>query len=131
MVYVRDLMVRNPNTVHPEMTLAQVMELMDAVACRHLPVLENGLLMGMVSDRDVRMAANLPMLTQEVEVAEFMTMSPITIEASATVQEAARLLNDKSIGALLVLEQGSLVGILTVYDILDYVARMPELAKAA
>ena len=127
MVQVQDLMVRNPNTVHPEMALVQVADLMQDIACRHLPVLENGMLVGIISDRDLRMSrAHL----QNIEVAEYMTPDPITIAPDANVKEAARILNDNAIGALPVIEDGSLVGILTVYDILEYVIHLPEPATA-
>lgn len=123
MVRVRDFMIKNPNTVHPDMSLVQVVNLMQDVACRHVPVLENGMLVGIISDRDLRLStANM----QNMEVAEFMTPDPITIAPDASVKEAARILNDNVIGALPVVEDGSLVGILTVYDILEYVARLPE-----
>jgi len=123
MTRVRDLMIRNPNTVHPDTSLAQGVELMQDVACRHLPVLENGMVVGIISDRDLRTSgANM----QHMEVAEFMTPDPITIGPGASVKDAARMLNDNAISALPVIADGSLVGILTVYDILEYVIRLPE-----
>lgn len=123
MVPVRDLMIRNPNTIHPDMSLMQAAELMQDVACRHIPVLENGMLVGIISDRDLRMSrAHM----QNVEVADYMTSDLITIAPDASVKDAARMLNDNAVGALPVIEEGSLVGIITVYDILEYVIRMPE-----
>jgi acetoin utilization protein AcuB len=134
-MFVRDLMTINPNTVHPDMPLSQALDLMNDVTCRHLPVLENGMLIGMISDRDLRLAANMPMLDptnmsrlkiQTMDVGEFMTPDPITITSTATVQEAASTLNQFTISALPVLDDGLLVGIITVYDILDYVAHLPD-----
>lgn len=140
MPLVRNLMTRNPNTVHPNMSLLQVLELMNEVACRHLPVLENGMLVGIITDRDLRLAVNVPAFNlalehqpdlDAMEVGEFMTVDPYSIEPDATVQEAAKLLNQHAIGSLPVLENGSLVGILTDYDVLAYVARMPDLVLRA
>ncbi len=132
---VRDLMTINPNTVHPDMPLSQTVALMNDVTCRHLPVLENGMLVGIISDRDIRLAVNTLVVDptdmsllkiQSLDAGEFMTPDPITITSTATVQEAASTLNQFTISALPVLDDGLLVGIITVYDILDYVARLPE-----
>ena len=55
-----------------------------------------------------------------------MATDPVTANLSTTVQQAAQWLNANNIGALPVVEDGVLVGIVTIYDILDYVAQMPD-----
>jgi len=136
MVLVRDLMVINPNTIHPDTPLSQVLQLMRDVGCRHLPVLENGFLVGIISERDVRLAVNVPALDldavrsyemREIAAGQIMSPDPITVDPDSTLQQAAQWLNANEIGALPVLDDGVLVGIITVFDILDYVAGLPEL----
>ena len=135
MVLVRDLMVINPNTIHPDTPLSQVLELMRDASCRHLPVLENGILVGIISERDVRLAVNIPALDMEtvrsdemraMTTGEIMAPDPITARPDSTIQQAAQWLNANTIGALPVMDNGILVGIITVFDILDYVAGLPE-----
>ena len=137
MVLVRDLMTRNPNTVHPEMALQQALDMMYELDCRHLPVLKDGELVGIITDRDMRLAAKTPALDldavdpvefRKLHVNEFMTTEPITVAPDMTVQYAAGILNQYAIGAVPVIADEVLVGILSEYDILDYVSRMPELA---
>ncbi len=139
MIFVSDLMVINPNTVHPDTPLSQVLQLMRDVACRHLPVLENGILIGIISERDIRLAVNVPALDmdavrsyemREMTVGEMMTPDPITADPTSTLQQAAQWLNANTISALPVVDDGVLVGIITVFDILDYVAGLPELVAA-
>lgn len=135
MVLVRDLMVTTPNTVHPDTPLSQVLELMRNVGCRHLPVVQHGLLVGIISERDIRLAVNIPVLDMDVvrsheirdmTAGEMMSAEPITAEPDSTLQQAAHWLNINDIGALPVMDEGVLVGIITVFDILDYIAGMPE-----
>ena len=135
MVLVSDLMITNPNTIHPDIPLSQVLKLMRDVGCRHLPVLENGFLVGIVSERDVRLAVKIPALDiedvgshqiRDISAGEIMATDPVTANLSTTVQQAAQWLNANNIGALPVVEDGVLVGIVTIYDILDYVAQMPD-----
>lgn len=130
MPLVRDLMIGNPNTVHPDAPLSQVLQLMRSVGCRHLPVLENGSLVGIVSERDVRLAAQVFVRNMEevqndempeITAREIMETDLITAGSGSTMQEAARQLNANDIGALPVVDNGILIGIVTVYDILDYV----------
>ena len=137
MVLVRELMTVNPNTIHPNMSLIQALDLMADVACRQLPVLENGLLVGIITDRDMRLATRTPAFDldsinrsefNKIEVSEFMTPDPLAIDPDAPIQEAAKILNQNGIGALPVVEGGILLGILTVYDILDYVSKLPSIA---
>ncbi len=139
MVLVRDLMITNPNTVHPDAPLSQVLQLMRDVGCRHIPVLENGILVGIISERDIRLAVKAPVFDLDqvrgdqirgMAAGEIMAADPITANLDSTLQQAARWLNSNEISALPVVENGVLVGIVTVYDILHYIANLPELALA-
>ena len=58
MLSVSDLMTAVPNTVTPQTTLRQVIEVMKSQSCRQLPVLRDGKLVGIITDRDVRLVMN-------------------------------------------------------------------------
>ena len=77
MLSVNDLMTAIPDAVTPQTTLRQVIEVMKSQACRQLPVLSDGKLVGIITDRDVRLVMNSPLLLhgrwQDEEILDEMT----------------------------------------------------------
>lgn len=121
---VRRIMNKEVITVSPEMSLWEALNLVNTKGVRHLPVVVDGKLEGIVSDRDLRSASppyiqvdNLEIMTGTL-LKHIMHRDLITIHPLETIDEAARLLYDHRIGCLPVLQQGELVGILTQSDIL-------------
>ena len=125
---IRELMTGGLITVRPETSVQEARDLMRKETIRHLPVIgPGGVLAGIVTDRDVRL--NLPsratsLSAQEIghllarlTVGEIMTRSVITIGPDAAARDAAQLMLDHKIGALPVLDDGHLVGIITETDI--------------
>lgn len=138
MLTVNELMTVIPNTVTPQTTLRQVIELMKAQACRQLPVLDNGKLVGIITDRDVRLVMNSPLVLhgrwQDEEILDnitaenCMTPDPMTIAPDTPAYQAANMLSIYKFGALPVVDNGVLVGIITVTDFLNYFAmQQPEM----
>lgn len=98
-------------TVPPDMPATEAVALMRRAKLRHLPVVDGtGRLVGIVSDRDLRRPAST--------VGEVMTPNVLTIGASTDVRHAARLMRERKIGSLPIVEDGKLVGILTETDVL-------------
>ncbi len=137
MLTVNDLMTIIPNTVTPRSTLRQVIELMKTQACRQLPVLVGGKLVGIITDRDVRLVINSPLILhgrwQDEEILDTvtaedcMTPDPLTIPPETPAYQAANMLSIYKFGALPVVDDGVLVGIITVTDFLNYFANQhPE-----
>jgi len=103
---------------------------------RRIPVLDEGSLVGILSERDLRMAMNSPVVVHErtqddflldsVRVGSCMTTEVITVTPEDTLLHAARLLKHYKIGGLPVLDQGNLVGILTESDLLAYLVECLE-----
>lgn len=132
MLTVNDLMTVIPYTVTPQTTLRHVIELMKTEGCRQLPVLENGKLVGIVTDRDVRLVMNSPIvlhgrwqdeeLIDKVTAESCMTPSPMTVAPETPAYRAAAMLSIYKFGALPVVDGDTLVGIITVTDFLDYFA---------
>jgi CBS domain-containing protein len=99
---------------------------------RHLPVLEDGRLVGMLSQRDLFHAALSTALNfgskaqkeflKTVPVKEVMTDEVLTIDPNADVKEAARCMIEHKIGCLPVVENGKLVGIVSETDLLRVIA---------
>lgn len=133
MLTVNDLMTVEPLTVTLQTTLRDVIQLMKLEACRQLPVVDDaGRLVGMITDRDVRLAMNSPFVLHErwqdetlldTAMAEScMTPNPLTVTPDTPAYRAAEMLSAYKFGALPVVENGELVGIISVTDYLDHFA---------
>ncbi|HEX7128181.1 MAG TPA: CBS domain-containing protein, partial [Thermodesulfobacteriota bacterium] len=112
----------------PGTPVSEAKQVMERRRIRHLPVVEGDRLVGIVTDRDIRL--NLPSpatslsvweinyLLARLTVGEVMTKRPITIEPDREATDAAKLMLEHRIGALPVVENGALVGIVTETDLL-------------
>ncbi len=132
MLTVNDLMTVIPHSVTPSTSLRRVIEMMKTEGCRQFPVLDNGTLVGMITDRDVRLVMNSPMvlhgrwqdeeLLDKVLVDSCMTANPMSVSPDTPAYRAAKMLSLYKFGALPVVDDDILVGIITVTDFLDYFA---------
>ena len=125
---VRDLMTISCVTAPPTMPVLEARQLMIEKRIRHLLVSEGPKLVGIVTDRDIRL--NLPSpatslsvweinyLLARMTLASVMTKNVVTVESSREATEAAQLMLDHKIGALPVVDRGLLVGIITETDLL-------------
>jgi len=130
---IADLMTLEPKTVSPDTPLREVIQIMKIEGFRQLPVLDdNGRLVGIISDRDIRLAMNSPFVLHErwqdealldtATVESCMTLNPLAITPDTPAFQAAKMLATYKFGALPVVENGELVGIVTVTDFLDWFA---------
>ena len=122
MYAVRDRMTQKVVTVAPGDALAQAHELLITAKIRHLPVVEQGKLVGLLSQRDLlRVTSNRPAaLTQGIPVSEMMTRELITVRPGTPLRRAARLILERKMGCLPVVDgTGTLVGILTESDLAE------------
>lgn len=113
---VGDRMTKTPITISPAETLAVAQERMHAGGFRQIPVVDDGRLVGIITDRDIRRHGR-HMIVAKVQAA--MTENLITATPATPLEEAARLLLRHKIGALPVVERENLVGILSTSDILQ------------
>ncbi len=117
-------MTREVITLGPEASAAEAWSLCREHRIRHIPVVQDGRLAGMVSDRDLRDVSpssqdNRDAATlQWVSVGDMMTRSPITISPFDTIDHAAREMHTRKIGCLPVVDEGELVGIVTSSDMM-------------
>ncbi len=114
---VRDIMSTDLVTVSPGESARRAYELMRDRRFRHLPVLADGRLVGILSDRDLRPVLLAPGLA-DATVAELMSEHLTTIRPDTPVEDAASLLVVKKIGCLPVVDGDRLVGIVTETDLL-------------
>jgi CBS domain-containing protein/gamma-glutamyl:cysteine ligase YbdK (ATP-grasp superfamily) len=125
---VGHLMSTDLFTVRPDDLVEMVARVMEWRDVRHVPVEdEEGRLVGIVSHRRLlRMLADrLPGVTEElVAVRQIMNPDPVSVAPTTPVAEAVELMRSRRIGSLPVVEDGRLVGIVTVYDFLESAARL-------
>ncbi len=100
-------------------TLAAARQLCASKRIRHLPVVDDGALVGIVSDRDLRRARGAGE-SDELPVGKVMTRSVVTVEPSLDLVAAGALMADEAVSALPVVDDGRLVGIVTLRDIVDH-----------
>ena len=114
---IKHWMIKDVVTISPEDTVEEAIQLMKKHSIRHLPVTVGDRLVGLVTESSIRQYA-LPSL-MDLPVQEVMIINPITIDAEATIDEAAKLIYRYKIGGLPVTQNGKLVGILTITDLLE------------
>ncbi|QIN82525.1 CBS domain-containing protein [Rubrobacter tropicus] len=125
MLQVKDSMAREVVTLSPGETAGEALGLCRERHIRHLPVLEDGRLVGVVSDRDLRSAtpafgdpARAAALA-EILVRDVMARDVITARPDDPIDEAANTMREKGINCLPVLEEDELVGIVTSSDVME------------
>lgn len=111
---VRDYMSSKVITVGRQCPIAEARQILHKHRIRQLPVIHKDRLAGIVTDRDLR---GIP--ARAKSVADVMTAKPSVIGPHAPIDEAARLLRSLKVGALPVLENKRLVGIITTSDVMD------------
>jgi len=113
---VKDYMSGKPITVSPETDVRRAFESLKKYKIRQFPVVRNKKLVGIVTDRDLRVALMRP----ELKVEDIMTNDPLTVADETPLEKAALLLRENKINALpVVSRKKELIGIITVTDVLD------------
>ncbi|MCP4166658.1 MAG: CBS domain-containing protein [Chloroflexi bacterium] len=127
---VRDVMTPNPITIGPNHAIGTALAKMRHGGFRRLPVVENGKLIGIITDRDLRLAMNSPYVLREgwydsylmehIEVRSCMTAHPLTVSSDTSLVEAVRLMEEHKFGGIPVVDDGSITGILTETNLMKY-----------
>lgn len=136
MLTTNDLMTIDPETVAPATPLREVVTAMNRANIRQVLVVEGKKLIGIVTDRDVRLSVNSPLTTKEplerlellngVTAADCMTVNPRTVSPETPIHKVAQLLSMYKFGALPVVKDDELIGIITVTDLLNQMALLPN-----
>jgi acetoin utilization protein AcuB len=114
-------------TIIPEMPIVDALNLMKRERIRRAPVVKDGHLVGIVSDKDLLNASPSPVtslsvwemnyLLSKITVKEVMTKKVISVQENTPIEEAARIMVDNKIGGLPVMREGELIGIITETDL--------------
>jgi len=113
--------------ISPDMPITEALSLMKKEHIRRTPVVKNGKLVGIVSDKDLLNASPSPVTTlsiwemnyllSKITIAEVMTKNVMTIDENTPIEQAARIMADNKIGGLPVVRDGNVVGIITETDL--------------
>lgn len=125
---VKDFMTKNPIYTNPKELISNVKSMMDREQITKVPVLdETGKLIGVITKTDLKktMPSNattldiyeLSYLLSKMTVEKVMKKNPITIQKNATIEEAAKLMAEKGISSLIIMDGDVLAGILTKSDL--------------
>ena len=114
-------------TVPPDMSVPDCLKLMQRERIRRTPVMDNGRLVGIVSDKDLLNASpsdatslsvwEISYLINKIKVKDVMTKEVLTIQEDMPIEEAARIMVDNKVGGLPVMSKGSVVGLITETDL--------------
>ncbi len=125
---VQDIMATELVTLHVDEELSLASDIMNLARIRHLPIVEGERLVGIISQRDLFKASLASVMgydyaetrdhLKSVAIREAMVKEVVTVEPDAGIQEAGRIMLEKKIGCLPVVQGGRLVGMLTETDII-------------
>lgn len=130
---VADRMTAIPEVIAPHETIATAMKIMQKSRIRHLPVLEHGKLVGIVSERDIKFATELPGIDiDSIPIEQVMTRKPYTVRLETPLNEAARVMATRKLGSAVVVDGKTVIGVLTTTDALTALVDLLEgkLARA-
>ena len=131
---VTQIMMGSPVTLGPEDTLDLANDVISLGRIRHIPVVDAGRLVGLLSERDLMGAAashvfrlkqkSKSALLKSVLIRDVMKKRVVTVTPETSIKDAAHLMADKKIGCVPVVRDGAIVGLVTTTDILRYVERL-------
>lgn len=116
---VQEFMTSHPHSIGIDQTLATAHALMQKHAIRHLPVLDGGHVVGLVSLRDLHLVETLPDVdTTKISVEEAMTPEPFTVPPTKPLRDLAREMAEHKYGSAIVADGTKIVGVFTTTDAL-------------
>ena len=135
-IKVDDVYTRNPVTVGPETSAPDARKLMEEHDIRRLPVVQDGKLVGIVTLTDLLKAAPSPAtilsiwelnyLLDKIKVGELMTREVVTATPDTELQTVAKIMADRKIGGIPVVEGDKVVGIITESDVFRALVKLLE-----
>jgi CBS domain-containing protein len=113
---------QSPIFVSPDITVFEALELMYEKNIGAILVMEQGQFLGIFTERDYARKVILKgRASKEILVGEIMTEDPVTVSSSNTIEECMRLMTDKFIRHLPVIDDGKLMGIISIGDVVKYI----------
>jgi len=131
---VGEIMTPDPVTLHSDAKLSEAWDLMETRHILHIPIVDDGVLVGLLSERQMRDAMPSIILMSDPEgrqkslrltrVSQVWHPGPRTVAPTTTVLDAIKTMRRDRLGSLPVLNEGRLVGILTAGDLISFLERL-------
>jgi acetoin utilization protein AcuB len=122
---IEQFMTRSPHTIGRDQTLASAHRLMRQAGVRHLPVLEGGNLVGLLSERDLDFIETLRDVRPEaVSISEAMSQFVYCVAPTEPIQKVAQVMADQKLGSVVVRDKEQIVGVFTTIDALRALATL-------
>lgn len=116
MPMIEKYMTAMPHTINAQLPMQEAVKLMNSHGIRHLPVQDGGRLVGVLTDRDVKLASSFTD-ADKLRVEDVMTNDPYTTQPQSALDEVVDEMAEKKFGCAVVLqENGRVVGIFTAND---------------
>jgi acetoin utilization protein AcuB len=126
-ILVEDYMTSSPHSIGVTLTISDARNLMLANGIRHLPVLDGGALVGVLSERDIQMIEAIEKKNaMRITVEEAMSQAPYTCSPTTPLEVAARHMAKHKLGSCVVMQGKKVVGVLTTTDGLRALAEVLE-----
>lgn len=120
---MRDVMTATPHTIGSEQKLSLAHRKMNEHQLRHLPVLRDGKLVGILTQRDLYFLQSMAGVDVHLDViADAMTPEVYTTTPDAKLKDVARIMADHKYGCAVIQEKGEVIGIFTITDALRHLA---------
>ncbi len=130
-ILIADHMTRSPITVDKTTSLAAALKIMEENGFRHLPVVEGGQLLGVVSERELRCLENMEGFNSAHCVVEDFTLGPTyAVAPDSLVRDVARAMAERKLGSAVVVEGTKVVGMFTTIDALRVLASVLDASAA-
>lgn len=127
---VQQFMTRSPHTIEHDQTLAAAHRIMRDYDIRHLPVVQAGKLVGIVSQRDLHIIASLKDVDSDaVKVSEAMSTEVYTVSPGTSVREVASEMATQKYGSAVVMEETNVIGVFTTVDALGVLYGLLEVDR--
>ena len=127
---VSEIMMGSPVTLAPDDTLDLANDIISLGRIRHIPILDNGKLVGLISERDLIGAAanrifglnqkSRSILLKREMIKNIMKKRVVMVTPDTPIKDAATIMADKKIGCVPVVSDGALVGLVTATNVLHY-----------
>jgi len=119
-VPVEEFTTPNPITAQETSSVSDLNRLMKENGIRHLPIMREDTVVGVISDRDLRVVEGLQFKEKSLITArDIMARDPVSVAAETPLDEVAFIMSSKKIGSVIVTEDDELLGIFTVTDALN------------
>ncbi|MCH8156802.1 MAG: CBS domain-containing protein [Nitrospinae bacterium] len=135
---VEEVMVPKPFTIKKSQSLSDAQKLMVKHSIRHLPVMDKGSLLGIITESDIRCAfidgnsrGKTVLNPSKMLVSDYMTQDPLTAAPETNIEDAALIIYKHKVGALPVVAKNKLVGIISIMDMLGLFVDMMGLLHSS